>query len=297
MLLLGVDPLEKGLAAEPLREREAASVAAAVRAAIDEEWQVDDGNDGWRDARLGDICILLPARTSLYFLERALDDAGVSYRAETSSLVYGTREVRDLLMALRAIDDPSDQLALVSALRSSLFGCGDDDLFRFHAEHNGQFDLLHDAPGFAPAAIIRSGEAMRYLARAPPERTWVDAERAPRARGARAPRVGSRRGFRPLSRCRPPSSIRGRPVARVRRRRRRLAARLPGLGDAAGHGGRARRGDRAPRDRRRCGADHDDPRCQGARVPDRDLFGCEHPRATRAAVACSCSSRPPVATR
>ncbi len=64
----------------------------------------------WRPARLGDVCILLPARTSLGFLERALDDAGVPYRAETSSLVYGSREVRDLLAALRAIDDPSDAL-------------------------------------------------------------------------------------------------------------------------------------------------------------------------------------------
>ena len=47
--------------------------------------------------RLGDICILLPARTSLGHLEDALDAAGIPYRAETSSLVYSTREVRDLL--------------------------------------------------------------------------------------------------------------------------------------------------------------------------------------------------------
>ena len=60
----------------------------------------------WRPARLGDICILLPARTSLGFLEHALDAAGIPYRAETSSLVYGSREVRDLLGVLRAVDDP-----------------------------------------------------------------------------------------------------------------------------------------------------------------------------------------------
>jgi ATP-dependent helicase/nuclease subunit A len=172
VLLLGVDPLEKGLTADPVREHEAASVAAAVRAAIDEQWQVGDGRGGWRDARLGDVCILLPARTSLYFLERALDDAGVSYRAETSSLVYGTREVRDLLMALRAVDDPSDQLALVSALRTSLFGCGDDDLFRFHAEHDGRFDLLQPLPDSLPADDpVAAG--IRYLAQLHAEHTWV----------------------------------------------------------------------------------------------------------------------------
>ena len=51
------------------------------------------------------------------------------YRAETSSLVYQAREVRDLLAAARAVDDPSDAFALVTALRSPLFGCGDDDLW------------------------------------------------------------------------------------------------------------------------------------------------------------------------
>ena len=37
---------------------------------------------------LGDIAILVPARTSLPFLEDALDTAGIPYRAESSSLVY-----------------------------------------------------------------------------------------------------------------------------------------------------------------------------------------------------------------
>ena len=49
--------------------------------------------------------------------------------AESSSLVYATPEVRALLMAARAVDDPTDELAVVSTLRSSLFGCSDPDLF------------------------------------------------------------------------------------------------------------------------------------------------------------------------
>src|SRR4029077_15093566 len=110
-------------------------------------WRVQDQRtEEWRSAQLGDICILLPARTSLGFLERALDDAGIPYRAETSSLVYGSREVRELLAALRAIDDPSDSLSLVTALRSSLFGCGDDDVFTYHVEHGGTWDMRRAAP-------------------------------------------------------------------------------------------------------------------------------------------------------
>ena len=89
--------------------------------------------------------------TSLGYLEQALDAAGVPYRAETSSLVYSSREVRDLLTALRAIDDPSDTLSLVVALRSSLFGCGDDDLFRFKVEHRGRWDVTAPPPATLPA--------------------------------------------------------------------------------------------------------------------------------------------------
>ncbi|MGI8869612.1 MAG: UvrD-helicase domain-containing protein [Mycobacteriales bacterium] len=118
-------------AASTLREREAADVAAAIREALDREWQVFDERSGtWRAARSSDIAVLVPARTSLRFLEEALDAARIDYRAEASSLVYQASEVRDLLAGARAIADTSDGLSLVTALRSQLFGCGDDDLWR-----------------------------------------------------------------------------------------------------------------------------------------------------------------------
>ena len=56
--------------------------------------------------------------------------ARIEYRLESSSLVYNAPEVRSLLAILRAVDDPTDELSLVAALRSPAFGCGDDDLVR-----------------------------------------------------------------------------------------------------------------------------------------------------------------------
>ncbi len=105
--------------ASVLREREAADVAAVIDQALTNNWQVyDDKTATWRPAGAGDIAVLVPARTSLPFLEEALDRADIPYRAEASSLVYQTAEVRDLLACARALGDPSDQLALVTALRS-----------------------------------------------------------------------------------------------------------------------------------------------------------------------------------
>jgi len=175
VVLLGVEPHADGPDAGELRSREAADVAAIARAAVAEGWPVfDKERSEWRPARLGDVCILLPARTSLGYLEQALAEAGIPYRAETSSLVYSSREVRDLLMTLRAVDDSSNTLALVSALRSSVFGCGDDDLFRYHVEHKGQWNVAAPLPEGVPAGGAVA-DAMRFLGELHRERVWSTA--------------------------------------------------------------------------------------------------------------------------
>ena len=142
---------DDGPTADELRAREAADVVDAIRTAMHERWSVGTGSDGWRAPTLGDIAILVPARTSLPFLEEALDDAGIAYRAESSSLVYGTRAVRDLLLALRAIDDPTDHLAIVATLRSPLFGCADDALFVFKQQRRGRWNYRSTQPDTVPA--------------------------------------------------------------------------------------------------------------------------------------------------
>mgnify|MGYP003300500729 FL=1 len=74
-------------------------------------------------------------------LEAALTAVGVPYRAETSSLVYASREIREVLLALAAVADPTDELATVAALRSFVYGCGDDDLAHWRLGVRGRFTL------------------------------------------------------------------------------------------------------------------------------------------------------------
>ncbi len=172
VLVLGREPHPAGTAADELRRQEAAEVAATVARAVNEAWQVDDGHRGWRPARLGDITILVPARTSLPFLEDALDEAGTPFRAEASSLVYASRPVRELLMVLRAVDDPTNRLATVSALRTPLLACGDDDLFRFRAERGGHLNFLAPPPDGVPVDDpVRVGLA--YLRSLYDQRHWL----------------------------------------------------------------------------------------------------------------------------
>ncbi|MEV5967859.1 UvrD-helicase domain-containing protein, partial [Kribbella sp. NPDC051952] len=157
--------------ASVLREREALDVAAVIEQALRDGWQVyDDRTERWRTAEAGDIAVLVPARTSLPFLEDALDRADIPYRAEASSLVYQTAEVRDLLACARALGDPSDQLALVTTLRSPLFGCGDDDLFVWKRS-GGSFTLTAPVPDQLLTHPV--GEAMEWLRRTYYAARWL----------------------------------------------------------------------------------------------------------------------------
>jgi ATP-dependent helicase/nuclease subunit A len=139
---------------------------------IDEGWEVSEKSGGWHPARLGDMTVVVPARTSLPFLEEAFDNAGIAFRAETSSLVYASRAVRDLLMVLRAVDDPTNHLHIVSAPRTPLLSCGDDDLFRFKSERRGHWSYLADQPDTVPDEDpVKAG--LVYLRDLYDQRTWL----------------------------------------------------------------------------------------------------------------------------
>ena len=190
--VLGAQPVEiPGRAfAQELRSREALSVAEAVSAILRDGWAVDAGRPTAPDprpARLGDIAILIPSRTSLADLEDALEAASIPYRAEASSLVYNTREVRDVLAAVQAVADPTDELALVAALRSSLYGCGDDDLAHWRLACRGRFSLIGAQPDSCPADHPVA-EAIAHLAEMHRAKRWTDPpaliDRLVRERGA-----------------------------------------------------------------------------------------------------------------
>ena len=171
--ILGAEPIPAAMTAAELRRAESDDVAATVAEILagTTPWNVEDPDGGWRPAAPSDICILLPTRISLAGLEHSLEANGVPYRAETSSLVYATREVRELMLTLRAISDPTDELATVAALRSFVYGCGDDDLATWRLEHNGRFSLhnrITDHQQGHPVA-----DALSHLAELHEDRHWL----------------------------------------------------------------------------------------------------------------------------
>jgi ATP-dependent helicase/nuclease subunit A len=134
--------------ADAVRAREATVIAGLLHDAHAGGWEIRDRRDGnrWRRCRWGDMAILLPARTGLDHYEQALADAGIPYRHEGARDFFRRDEVRDLIAVLCAVDDPTDRLALIGALRSSAFGISDEDLV-IHTAAVGSLSYRSREPG------------------------------------------------------------------------------------------------------------------------------------------------------
>lgn len=109
------------------------------------------------------IAVIYPGTTGIDYYEEPLRRASVPYIIEGGKLYYTRQEVRDLASAIQAIEDPWDQLSLVAALRSPIFGFSDEEIFLFKAA-GGAFNYLEteieDGSSF-PAML----EAFDLLAR------------------------------------------------------------------------------------------------------------------------------------
>ena len=159
----------------PVRREEAIQIAQLLRQVARGDWPVLDRRASgkgdvptFRPGTLSDVCVLMPQRTSLRGLEWALEDAGIAYRIEGASLIFGTQEVRDLVNCLRAVDDPGDPIAVVAALRSPAFACSDVDLALF-VEHGGGFDYL--SPTNTDSGPVADG--MKELEQFHHQRLWA----------------------------------------------------------------------------------------------------------------------------
>jgi ATP-dependent helicase/nuclease subunit A len=147
--------------AAEVRRLEAGRIASHCRDIVRQGWEVQDRRGGSvRAAAFRDIAVLLPARTILQSLERALAAQAIPYRVEGGSLVYATQEIRDLINCLTAIDDPSDDVAVVAALRSPAYACSDVEIARHRLLDGRRFNYL--APDLA-SAQGRVAEALHDL--------------------------------------------------------------------------------------------------------------------------------------
>lgn len=107
---------------------EADYAARRIRALIDGGATVWE-NGAKRPAHYGDVVILLRSANSVGPVYRAaLEAHGIPVSAETSGGFYTSEEVSVLRSLLAVVDNPHQDVPLIAALRSPLFGLTADDL-------------------------------------------------------------------------------------------------------------------------------------------------------------------------
>jgi len=121
---------------ETLRALEADWIARRVRALLDSQQPIvacptPQGKGTWqlRPVRPGDVAVLFRALSDIQHYENAFQRYGIDYYLVGGHAFYSQQEVFDILNVLRAVNNPADQLSLLGALRSPLFGLLDETLF------------------------------------------------------------------------------------------------------------------------------------------------------------------------
>src|SRR5439155_19946045 len=76
----------------------------------------------------GDIHVLCRKRESLRLLAQTLAALQLPFAAPEDSALLDAPEARDLVALLDALASPQHRLSLAHALRSPIFGAGDEDL-------------------------------------------------------------------------------------------------------------------------------------------------------------------------
>ena len=161
---------DDGNKADQLRDAEAADMVRLI-GSIRGQWSVTAGDGSTRPAQLNDIAILLPTRNAFRSLERKLESERIPYRLESRSLLYATQEVVDLTNVLAAIDDPTDDVSIVAALRSPAFGCADDELYEF-VKAKGHWDYTGKIPEMPGAPVNPVPAALQAIAGLHASRRW-----------------------------------------------------------------------------------------------------------------------------
>lgn len=162
----------EGSGVEEARQAEAEAFARLLHRLVGQgEGRVrDPETKRVRPARWGDVALLLPKMTVLESYERAFHRLGVPFRVVGGRHYYRRDEVHAAVEILRALADPGDPVAAVSALRGPGFGVSDSDLLayglcrprpRFDTAAPARLDRLESSP--APRRARRAAESLEAL--------------------------------------------------------------------------------------------------------------------------------------
>ena len=112
-------------------EVEAKLVANKIEEMISSKVKVKDKKIGYREVTFKDIVILLRATSKVApIYERELLKRGIPVYSEASNEYLDTIEIQTIINVLKILDNPIDDISLVSVLRSEIGGFTDNELLK-----------------------------------------------------------------------------------------------------------------------------------------------------------------------
>lgn len=110
---------------------EARFVAKKIQKLLNSDYQVYDRKQGYRKIRAKDICVLLRATSVLApIYEKEISELGYPVFSDSSSTYLESMEVETIMSLLKIIDNPMQDIPLVTVLRSNIFDFTDNDLIK-----------------------------------------------------------------------------------------------------------------------------------------------------------------------
>ncbi len=150
---------------------EATAIATRLAELLDGETTIttdeSDANSPETDSRQiqpDDIAILIRSRSALKDYERALRNASIPYTVVKGDGFFETPEIRALVSLLRAIADPSDEIALYGALRSPLFGVTDETIATLYDTEAPLWESLRESDNAMIQTVVSDFDRWRTYA-------------------------------------------------------------------------------------------------------------------------------------
>ena len=108
---------------------EARYVAQKINELINSNYYVLDKKEGYRKVTYKDIVVLLRSTTELSpIYEKEISDLGMPVYSETSTEYLNSVEIQIIMSCLKIIDNPMQDIPLVTVMRSMIGGFTDNDL-------------------------------------------------------------------------------------------------------------------------------------------------------------------------
>ena len=132
---------------EPEKERvedvvlEARLVAKKIKDLIDSKYQVIDKKQGRRDIQYKDICILLRSIAGVANVyEKEISELGIPVYSDSSGEYLQSIEIETIMALLRVINNPMQDIPLVTVMRSPIGNFTDNELVEIRMQdRNGSF--------------------------------------------------------------------------------------------------------------------------------------------------------------